>query len=66
MLGVTSSEISEVMETGEPSTRFTVTAPASGQIISQHVTLGATVEPADTLFQILDTTTVCFWFYPVQ
>ena len=58
MLGVTSSEISEVMETGEPSTRFTVTAPASGQIISQHVTLGATVEPADMLFEILDTATV--------
>ncbi|MBI1928154.1 efflux RND transporter periplasmic adaptor subunit, partial [Candidatus Poribacteria bacterium] len=57
-LGLTTSELNEIIEKGEPRHQLTVTAPVSGQIVEQGATLGATVEPKDTLFQILDTTTV--------
>jgi len=57
-LGLTTSELNEVIEKGEPRHQLTVTAPVSGQIVEQGATLGATVEPNNTLFQILDTTTV--------
>ncbi len=53
--GLTLAEMDKVIQTGMPSAIFYVTAPASGQIIKQHVTLGATVEKSDTLFSMLDT-----------
>ena len=53
--GLTLADIDKVIQTGLPSAIFYVTAPASGQIIKQHVTLGATVEKSDTLFSMLDT-----------
>ena len=53
--GLTLADIDKVVQTGQPSPIFHVTAPASGQIIQQHVTLGTTVEKSDTLFSILDT-----------
>ena len=53
--GLTLTEIVEITQTGEPSPIFYVTAPASGQIVKQHVTLGTTVEKSDTLFSLLDT-----------
>ena len=53
--GLTLADIDELVQVGEPSPFFSVTAPASGQIIEQHVTLGTTVERSDTLFSILDT-----------
>ena len=56
--GLTSTDIDKVVQTGQPSPLFSVTAPASGQIIEQHVTLGTTVEKSDTLFSILDTEVV--------
>lgn len=53
--GLTLDDIDEIVQTGQPSPIFHVTAPASGQIIEQHVTLGTTVEKNNTLFSILDT-----------
>ena len=53
--GLTLADIDEVIQTGQPSPIFYVTAPASGQIIKQHATLGTTVEKSDMLFSILNT-----------
>ena len=53
--GLTSEEIENVAKTGQPSPSFYVKAPASGQIVKQHVTLGSTVTKSDVLFSILDT-----------
>ncbi len=53
--GLTRTDIDKIVQTGQPSPIFYVTAPASGQIIKQHVTLGTTVERSNTLFSILDT-----------
>ena len=52
--GLTTDDIDVVIQTGQPSPIFHVTAPASGQIIQQHVTLGTTVEKSNMLFSILD------------
>ena len=56
--GLPSADIERVIQTGKPFPMFFVTAPASGQIIKQHVTLGTTVEKSDMLFSILDTDVV--------
>ena len=56
--GLTLADIEKITQTGQPSPIFYVTAPASGQIIKQHVTLGTTVEKRDILFSILDTDVV--------
>ena len=56
--GLTSTDIDQLIQTGQPSPTFYVTAPASGQVIKQHVTLGTTVEKSDVLFSILDTDVV--------
>ena len=53
--GLTLADIDVVVHGGQPSPIFHVTAPASGQIIEQHITLGTTVEKNNTLFSILDT-----------
>ena len=53
--GLTLADIDKVVQTGKPSPIFHVTAPASGQIIKQHVALGTTVEKSNMLFSILDT-----------
>lgn len=53
--GLTLADIDAVVQAGQPSPLFYVTAPASGQIIKQHVTLGTTVEKNNMLFSILDT-----------
>lgn len=58
VLGRTKNQIDEVIKTGEPHAHFYVTAPTSGQIIKQHVTLGATVEKSDSLYSILNTDVV--------
>ena len=56
--GLTPADIEQLIQTGEPSLVFYVTAPASGQIIEQYITLGATVGKSDMLFSILDTDVV--------
>ena len=53
--GLTPAEIEKIAQTGQPSPLFYVKAPAAGQIVKQHVTLGSTVEKSDVLFSILDT-----------
>ena len=53
--GLTLEDIDKIIQTGQPSAMFSVTAPASGQITEQHVTVGMTVEKRDILFSILDT-----------
>lgn len=53
--GLTPEDIDKIIQTGQPSAMFYVTAPASGQITEQHVTVGTTVEKSDVLFSILDT-----------
>lgn len=53
--GLTPADIDKIVQTGHPSPIFHVKAPASGQIIEQHVSLGATVEKSNMLFSILDT-----------
>jgi multidrug efflux pump subunit AcrA (membrane-fusion protein) len=56
--GLMPADIDKVVQTGQPSLVFHVTAPASGQIIEQYTTLGATVGKSDMLFSILDTDVV--------
>ena len=56
--GLTLDDIDKIIQTAQPSAMFYVTAPASGQITKQHVTVGTTVEKNDVLFSILDTDTV--------
>ena len=56
--GLTLEDIEKVIQTGQPSAMFYVKAPASGQIIQQHVTVGTTVEKSDVLFSILNTDSV--------
>lgn len=56
--GMTPDEINQIVQTGKYRSRFLVTAPTSGQIIQQDVTLGATVEKSDSLYAILDTSIV--------
>ena len=53
--GLTLDAIDKIIQTGQPSAMFYVTAPASGQITQEHVTVGTTVEKSDILFSILDT-----------
>ena len=53
--GLTLADIDKIVQTGQPSPIFHVKAPASGQIIEQHVSLGTTVEKSNMLFSILDT-----------
>ena len=53
--GLTLEDIDKITQTGQPSAMFYVTAPASGQITQQHVTVGTTVEKSDVLFSIVDT-----------
>ena len=53
--GLTLDDIDKIIQTGQPSAMFYVTAPASGQITKQHVTIGTTVEKNDILFSMLDT-----------
>lgn len=53
--GLTLTDIDTVVQTGQLSPIFHVTAPAPGQIIEQHITLGTTVEKNNILFSILDT-----------
>ena len=53
--GLTAAEIENVVQTGQLSPIFYVKAPAAGQIVEQHVTLGSTVEKSDALYSILDT-----------
>ena len=53
--GLTLDGIEKIIQTGQPSAMFYVTAPASGQITEQHVKVGTTVEKRDILFSILDT-----------
>lgn len=53
--GLTLDAIDKIIQTGQPSAMFYVTAPASGQITQEHVTVGTTVEKRDILFSILDT-----------
>ena len=53
--GLTPEAINKIIQTGQPSAMFYVTAPASGQITEQHVAVGTTVEKSDRLFSILDT-----------
>jgi len=52
--GLTLADIDKIVQTGQPSPIFHVKAPASGQIIEQHVSLGRTVEKSNMLFSILD------------
>ena len=56
--GLTQAAIEKIMQTAQPIKTFYITAPASGKIVQQQVTLGATVEKNDTLFSLLDTSTV--------
>ena len=53
--GLTLDAIDKIIQTGQPSALFHVTAPASGQITQEYVTVGTTVEKSDILFSILDT-----------
>ncbi|MCG9134262.1 efflux RND transporter periplasmic adaptor subunit, partial [Candidatus Poribacteria bacterium] len=53
--GLTLDGIEKIIQTGQPSAMFYVTAPASGQITEQHVKVGTTVRKSDMLFSILDT-----------
>ena len=56
--GLTLTDIDKVIQTGQPSPMFHITAPASGQIIKQHAALGATVGKSDILFSTLSTDVV--------
>ncbi len=56
--GMTADEIDKLVENGKSDSPFYVTAPTAGQIISQNVMLGATVEKSNALYSILDSNVV--------
>lgn len=55
VFGMTADEIDNIVQTGKIRSAIYVTAPSSGTVINQDVTLGATVDKSSTLFSILDT-----------
>ncbi len=60
VLGLTPEALAELVASGRPSARLTVTAPISGEIIARDVTLGEVVGPdRDALLTIADTSR--FW-----
>ena len=56
--GMTPEEIDKIVQTRKPHSRINVTAPATGKITKQNVSLGETVDTNSTLFGILDTDVV--------
>jgi len=58
VFGMTADKIDKLIENEKSDSHFYVTAPTAGQIISQNVELGATVEKSDALYSILDSNVV--------
>ena len=58
VFGLTPDEIDKRVQSGKSRSGIYVTAPSSGKIIKQDVTLGATVDKNSTLYSILDTDVV--------
>ncbi len=58
VFGLSENEIDQIAKAGQTHSLFSVTAPMSGKIIQQDVSLGKTVEKSDSLYTILDTSTV--------
>ncbi|MCG9128937.1 efflux RND transporter periplasmic adaptor subunit [Candidatus Poribacteria bacterium] len=56
--GLSETEIDQITKSGQTIELFSVTAPMSGKIIQQGVSIGETVEKNDSLFSILNTSTV--------
>lgn len=58
VFGMTRDEISKIVQNGKSRSGIFVTAPSSGRIIKQDVTLGATVDKNNALYGILETDVV--------
>lgn len=58
VLGLSANEIDQIEKSGKTHSLFSVTAPMAGKITQQDVSLGKTVDKSDSLFSILDTSTV--------
>lgn len=58
VFGLTHEEVDKIVQNGKSRSGIYVTAPSSGKIIKQDVTLGATVDKNSTLYGILDTDVV--------
>lgn len=54
VLGMTTTEIEAIEETGEPRRLVTVVAPRSGVVVNRGVTAGTAVDPSTTLLTIAD------------
>jgi Cu(I)/Ag(I) efflux system membrane fusion protein len=54
VLGMTSAEIDEIEQSGEPKRLVTVIAPRSGVVVNRGVTAGTSVDPSTTLVTIAD------------
>lgn len=58
VFGLSATEIDHIEKSGLTHSLISVTAPMSGKIIEQDVSLGKTVEKSDSLYSILNTSTV--------
>jgi Cu(I)/Ag(I) efflux system membrane fusion protein len=54
VLGMTSAEIDDIEQSGEPNRLVTVVAPRSGVVVNRGVTVGTSVDPSTTLLTIAD------------
>jgi len=54
VLGMSSSEIDGIEQTGEPRRLVTVVAPRSGVVVNRGITVGTSVDPSTTLLTIAD------------
>lgn len=55
VLGFSAGDIVTIIRRGVPNATFTLTAPIAGTVSMREATLGAVVEPAEKLFEIVDT-----------
>ncbi len=58
VLGMSADEIDAIERTGEPISLVTVTAPRSGVVINQGVTVGTAVDPSTPLITVADLSSV--------
>lgn len=58
LLGVSDSEMDEIVRSGRANHRLVIRSPQSGHIITKHVKQGGHIEPGQTLFEVADLSSI--------
>lgn len=58
VLGMTNAEITEVVDSGDIHSKFTVQSTITGVVVDRQVTRGQVVQPSDLLFTVADLSSV--------